>query len=397
MILEGEYKDDIRVRREAEGLVSKGHSVHVVCSRGSQSQQHESLNSVQITRIGTDSKLTWYLSKGVYLTTWYDPIWLRELHNLLHDDDYDFIYFHDVHHAKLAIRLAKWHNLRTIADLHEIYSFAVDVWQEDYSYKQKLKPGIFLRPAWRFRRMEEYVVTYTDGLVTVSEEILDYYLNKYNKRDLPAKVVRNVPDLDRLDNMPVEPLGYEDEFIISYIGGFSPQKGLEIPIKAMSLIKEKIPQVKLVLVGDGQDEYVQSLHQTALKEGVVDTVEFVGWVDFERVASFYNVSDLTIVPFVDDPESQRALPNKLFQSMAFETPVLSSNLMTMKRILNETEAGITFEHSPESFAETVVRLYNEPSQRCLMGKNGRRAVEQKYNIKKEIDNITQLFDCIEPN
>jgi len=127
--------------------------------------------------------------------------------------------------------------------------------------------------------------------------------------------------------------------------------------------------------------------QTLCEEiGVFDHVEFTGWVDFESIRSYYEVSDVTIIPYHSTQASIYALPNKLIQSMAFRTPVVVSNLPTMDRIVTETGSGLTFGED-RSLADAVIELYNNKSRRQDMGDRGREAVEAKYNIKEELASL----------
>jgi glycosyltransferase involved in cell wall biosynthesis len=186
-------------------------------------------------------------------------------------------------------------------------------------------------------------------------------------------------------------LDYDGEFVISYIGGFSPQRGIETIIRSMPEIARRIPEVKLLLVGSGTDSYVASLRKLCSRLGVEEYIEFTGWVDFELIPSYYTISDLTLIPYYTSEASKYALPNKLFQSMAFRTPVVASELPTLRRILTQTGAGRTFD-SESALAETVAELYEAPQTRDEMGDRGREAVEDKYNINHEIEHLLTLLN-----
>jgi len=254
-----------------------------------------------------------------------------------------------------------------------MYPQAVELWRQSVFLSERLDPKMLFTPPWRFQRLERFAVQNTDGLITVSEELLDYFVDRYGVEG-PTGVVHNVPDLDRLDSMPVEHLGYEDEFVISLIGGFTEQRRLESAIEAMPKILESIPEAKLLLVDDGHDNYVTRLRELSEELGVNDSVEFTGWVDFERIRSYYEASDVTLVLYRSAQAAEFALPNKLFQAMAFGTPIVGNDLTSLRRILNETEAGITFSHE-SGLADTIIRLFENDEDLRNISDNGRKAIE----------------------
>jgi glycosyltransferase involved in cell wall biosynthesis len=395
MITNHKYEPDIRIRREAEGLVKAGHNVHIACRGQYVDDASGEINGVKITRICANSKIIHNIAERIYAATWYQPIWLLKLREILNHGSFDLIYYHDIEHARLATKLANWYDLPVLADLHEMYPQAAKLWRQSASLATRLDPKMLFTPTWRLKRLERFAVTHADGLITINNELLNYFVEQYSYDGI-SKVIRNVPDLERLDRMQIKNLGYEDEFVISYIGGFTPQRGIERAIKAMPDILRSIPKTRLLLVGDSSDNYMSSLQTLCEEIGVFDHVEFTGWVDFESIRSYYEVSDVTIIPYHSTQASIYALPNKLIQSMAFRTPVVVSNLPTMDRIVTETGSGLTFGED-RSLADAVIELYNNKSRRQDMGDRGREAVEAKYNIKEELASLQNIVESLSKN
>lgn len=392
MITNQKYVPDIRVRREAEGLVDAGHRVHVVCRRQYDTESTDELNGVQITRVCSDSKIVHNLAERIYSATWYQPVWALHIRKVLHEGNFDMIYYHDIEHAKLATRIADWYDLTIVADLHEMYPQAASLWRKSSSLSERLDPKMLFTPEWRLQNLEEFAINHADGLITISEELLEYFEQKYNYSQLSG-VVRNVPDLERLDQMEIENLGYGDELVISYIGGFTPQRGIKLAIEAMPDVLESVPDAKLVLVGDGDEKYVSSLKTLAEDLGVSSKVEFTGWVDFERIGSYYNTSDVTLIPYHQTQASKYALPNKLFQAMAFRTPVVVNDLPTLKRLVDKHDVGEVFSQE-RPLSVVLIDLLQNKNELEQMGCKGRDLVEERYNVKLEIEYLNQLVESL---
>lgn len=389
MITDNQYEPDIRIRREAEGLVEAGHEVHVACRGLYDSEPRGELNGVEITRICANSKILHNIAELVYTATWYQPVWVKKTREILEKDGYDTVYYHDIEHAKLATKLADWYDLSIVADLHEMYPQAAELWRESLSLTSRLDSRVLFTPKWRLQRLERFAVNHADGLMTISRELLDYFTEQYDF-DGVTGVVRNVPDLNRVNQIEIENLNYDSNFLITYIGGFTSQRGLELAIKAMPEIVRSVPDAKLLLVGDGTDKYVLSLKKLCEELGVSDSVEFTGWVDFDLVPSYYEASDVTLVPYYPHPASDYALPNKFFQSMAFQTPVVVHNLPTMRRIVEENNVGQVFGNN-RTLAEVLVDLAQSPEAMSDMGARGRKLVERRYNFEQESETVNQVI------
>ncbi|MDL0121112.1 glycosyltransferase family 4 protein [Halobacterium salinarum] len=390
MLVRGEYKPDMRIRREAEYLTKHGHNVHVVSKKRGQKTKKEILNNVEITRIGFESKLGFYIDEGIYTVTWYQPLLIWKLRKLIQNNTFDVIYYHNIHYAKVATKLGRRYDLTIVSELHELYAEDVKTWRESSTLRDRIQLSRLLKPTWRFKSLERFAVNYTDVLITVSRGLREYFVSRYDY-DGPSEIIRNVPDLDRLDQMPIYDLEYDDdEFIISYIGGFTPQRGLELAIESMVDVLQEVPNARLILVGDGRDSYVTKLKNKAKSLDVYDRIEFTGWVEFEKVRSYYEASDVSLAPMRQNHKLNDILPNKLFQSMAFRTPVIVSDIQSMKQIVQETKSGFVI-GDPYSLSEAILELHDNNKLREAMGKRGRIAIENKYNMGSEITKLDQIL------
>jgi glycosyltransferase involved in cell wall biosynthesis len=78
--------------------------------------------------------------------------------------------------------------------------------------------------------------------------------------------------------------------------------------------------------------------------------------------------------------------------MAAGLPVLSSNCISVKRILDETHAGETYIFdSPADFANTVKRLFRERENSYLYGLNGQKAVRDTYNWQQSSSSLLNIY------
>jgi|AntDeeMetagen285_2_1112576.scaffolds.fasta_scaffold00947_6 glycosyltransferase involved in cell wall biosynthesis len=395
MVLWAQFPPDIRVKRQARYLVENGHEVHLICKKKPNNPKYEDIDGIQIRRINEGSNIIGAGEELIRHTTLVSPTWYVNLRKLFWKESYDILHVHDLPPLPTTLRALRGIDTPVVADFHELYPESVTEWRAAKSRLERCRPSILFKPQSRWERIESKCITEIDGLVTVSPEQLEYYKKKYDLSQTETGVVRNVPDLKRFDQMGIEPLEY-DTFTISYIGYFTPQRGLETAITAFSEFLDSVPDAKLLMVGDSNDDYITDLQSLVSEVGIENNVEFTGWVDFERVPSYMNASDVTLCTWVgDNLDSECTLPNKMFQSMLMETPVVASNLRSMENLINKTDSGLVFEQdSTSSLTEAFQKLYNNPDFRKKLGHNGKRAAESKYNIHEEGDTLVKLYQRI---
>ena len=251
----------------------------------------------------------------------------------------------------------------------------------------------FFRPIIRFtiEKIEKYGSRATDHIIVVIEEQKERFV-KLGISSKKIAVIMNTEELDVFDTAEIKYLGYEDNFVISYVGGFEPHRGLDTAIKAMPKILEKIPNAKLLLVGGkGSGKYENELKKLCKELEVEEHVIFTGWIDFGYVPAYIASSDVCLVPHNVNEHINTTIPHKIFQYMTMRKPVIVTDARPLKRIVEETNCGIVIPSGNyEKMADAVIRLYQNKKYAKKLGGNGRRAVEDKYNwgeMKKRLLDI----------
>jgi glycosyltransferase involved in cell wall biosynthesis len=114
-----------------------------------------------------------------------------------------------------------------------------------------------------------------------------------------------------------------------------------------------------------------------------ESVTFAGMIDLDDVPSFLASSDIGLILNEINRAHNTTIPNKIFEYMALELPVLVSNLRPLRRIVREEHCGYVLptHADPEQIAQAVVRMSEMDLQ--SMGKNGRDAVTERYNWGQE--------------
>jgi len=166
---------------------------------------------------------------------------------------------------------------------------------------------------------------------TVSQSIADAYHRKYG---LKMEVIHNYPVKRKYKANKDIALRTSNEHIIIYQGSVNMGRGLEMAILAMKFLEN----TKLVIIGDG--DIKKDLIKLTQDADLTDKVIFTGRVSLLDLPDYTVQADLGISLEEDLGLSYRyALPNKLFDYIQAEVPVLVSDLPEMASVVRKYDIG----------------------------------------------------------
>jgi glycosyltransferase involved in cell wall biosynthesis len=243
------------------------------------------------------------------------------------------------------------------------------------------------------RTVERVSVRQCDHVVAVVEESRTRLMSLGVD---PARIslVINTPTSARLVDSPrVSGVGVSRgprSLTILYLGLLEWARGIETAIRAIPLVRKRLPQVKLVIVGSGRHEahFKQVVAQLELQ----DSVQFLGWLDYTKAIEVIKECDIGLVPHHATESWNTTIPNKLFDYMSMGKPVIVSNAKPTERIVREESCGLVFEdQNAEDLSRVILELQHE-SVREEMGRNGREAVATKYNWAVDEERLLKALD-----
>jgi len=282
-----------------------------------------------------------------------------------------------------------------VADLHENYPEGVREWRKMRMPLAKKMYDYIMTPG-RYHRNAKRVLPQMNEVVTVVDEARDLYLREYGLDPNRTTVVMNAEDVSAYDSYSIDEAivaKYRGKFVLSYVGGFGRHRGLDSCIRAMPAIRAAIPEAILLLVGGkSSDQDVRAMMDLCKELGVQDCVEFTGWVDYGKVPSYIKAGSLCLIPHLVSPHTNSTIPHKLFQYMAMQKPVVATDCTPIKRIVEETQSGVIFpSNDHEALAKAVIALHADPERMAELGRNGRAAVETRYNLTNELRKLEQVY------
>jgi glycosyltransferase involved in cell wall biosynthesis len=395
MVLECYFPPDIRVEKETRALISAGHKIYLLSLGKTGLSTVENINGINVIRVFPPESFLNRVWRFLWFNVFFDrPLWRKTLENNIKQHKIEIIHAHDLPVVKTAASVAKKFDIPIIADLHENYPEGIKAWRK---VKTSLMSKLFNRisPIWRWKRLERMVLQRVDRIITVVDEAKNHYVNDCGVSPEKVTVVMNAEDLEEFGNLEIDEslvTKYKNDFVISYIGGFGPHRGIDTAIKSMPKVLEEIPDARLLLVGKGSGVFDKEMRELCKDLNVENNVVFTDWVDFRLVPSYIALSDVCLVPHHASGHTKTTIPHKLFQYMAMKKPVIVTDCKPLKRIVAECECGLVVPSGDyNEMAEAVIRLYRDNEYARKLGENGRKAVEEKYNWETEAKKLCELY------
>lgn len=370
MVGYAEYLSDVRIRREAEALVRQGYSVDVICLKQKDLARYEVANGVKIHRIS----LSKYRGSGAiryamsymffFVMSAWVLLWLhlkRKYHIIQFHTLPDFIIF--------AGLTPKWLGAKLLLDMHEVMP-------EFYMTKFKVPASHWII---RFLRYIEHVsIQFADAVIVVNDPIKRLIIDRCHPHS-PVEIIMNTVDEDWVLRNSSKACQTSNTFILMYHGTLTPLYGLDVAIRAMSILKKKIPLIEFWIFGDDSDS--DDLKKLAVEQGVQDIVIFKGRIPLSEIPRQIQKVNIGILPTIQDEFIDLSFSNKLAEYVFMNTPVVATKLKSTLEYFAEDSMSYFESGQFEDLASCVYTLYNNKS---LREKQTAKAFEHYQIIKWSI-------------
>lgn len=218
-------------------------------------------------------------------------------------------------------------------------------------------PELVRRPKVQqvWRKIEEYVLPEMKEMITVNESIADLFRKKYG---IKVHVIRNIPRRTLLPAPATrKELGLpEDKHLLILQGsGINIQRGAEELVEAMSCLDDCL----LLIVGSG--DVLPTLKKQVIENHCEDRVRFFPRMPYCNMMTITQLAELGFTIDKDTNLNYRfSLPNKLFDYIQANVPIIASHLPEIECIIEKYDIGdFIADHRPEMIALTVQRALTD--------------------------------------
>lgn len=256
-----------------------------------------------------------------------------------------YLHCHDINTAFMGLLAATLTNKILIADLHE--------WKSETTEPTKKYKRIGLLQEKFYRFCEHLVLKEADFVITVNEIIAEKMQSFYNiRRDII--IIKNMPEVYDLKPYNLrEKLSIDPEFVlVYYVGQLAPYRNLEQILLAVS----KCNKIAFVYQGTIQADYLKFLENMCIELKILDRVYYLPPVAHDLIPSVCQGADIGIFTCCAVAKSMfYALPNKLFEYVIGELPIIAEDIPVVKPYILENDIG-TLVNS--NITETIVEAFD---------------------------------------
>ena len=220
-----------------------------------------------------------------------------------------------------------------------------------------------------------------------------------NKLKVPSEKITVIYDGIALDKLDINTDGAkfrnqfnipQDAFAVGLVGLLIPWKGQEIFLDAAKQLKEKIPNLKMIIIGGTPDDctaYEKMLLQRVKTEGLEDTIIFTGHVSDMPIV--YNALDI-IISASTSPEP---LGTVVIEAMAMGRPLIGPNHGGAAEMMDHKKTGLLF--TPKNAAaleKNINRFYDDPQFRKRMGNAARIKALATFAIEEHVQHVQHVYN-----
>jgi glycosyltransferase involved in cell wall biosynthesis len=257
------------------------------------------------------------------------------------------------------------------------------------------------------------VLTYHSGSLVKGGHPVDPALRAYERRVLPRVFDRCAelvavspvatthasgrahlvpPGVDTDLFSPPAP-GRSREQRVLYVGRVertSRWKGLQVLVDALPALRERVPDVRLEVVGTGDD--VPHLRRQAERLGVADAIEWTGAVDHAELPERYRRAGVTVLPSLTESES---FGITLVEAMATGCPVVGSDVGGIPYVVRDGADGLlTPPGDPAALARALTTVLLDPVRAAAMGVAGREAAVSRWDWSCQEERLLQVISKV---
>ena len=359
------FPPDVRVGREVGALCAAGHEVDVICERVPGQPRTERLGPVTIRRLplrhqrgGTASYVLRY---GTFLAA------AGALVSILHlRRRYDVVQVNSLPDVLVfAALIPRLTGTPVLLDLHEAMP---------EFFATKFGSSLDHPVVRLLARLEQASIAFSTRAVTCNREVRRLFVGRGAPED-KIDVVHNSAD-EAIFDASLFPPGPRQpgRFTLVCHGTLEAHYGVDTVIRAVALLEDTIPGLRLEVYGDGP--CLTDLRRLAAELGLDGRVSFSGrTVPVEDMPGVLANADAGVVALTPTPHGEIMQTNKMFELITMRRPAIVSRTRTVERYFGDSCFELFTPGDERDLARAIVDLYSDPDRAVALVERAAAAAE----------------------
>lgn len=241
---------------------------------------------------------------------------------------------------------------------------------------------------------EKILGKFTSRYIAISDQVKKYMVEDLYINEGKISIVHNGIDVLKYSESEVDVESYKtslglqaDDIIISNIGRITEQKGHIYLIKSIKVVKEKYPNIKVLIVGnkDLDKPLYKKLKEIVIKEDLEKNILFLG--DRQDIPEILKISDIFVFPSLYEGFSLVTL-----EVIASSTPIIATDVGSIREIVTHNKNGIIIPPKESTtIAESILLLLDNPSLAQSLSTNGQNDVIKRFSINQTTKKLEDIY------
>ena len=243
------------------------------------------------------------------------------------------------------------------------------------------KLRLLIKRWYSFLKMQKRVVKQLDNLVTVSHASRRDIATDFAIAETKLNIIHNGIDTSVFRPIPaIEP----DEFnVMATASADVPLKGLDYLIRAISILANEIPELKLTVLGKLKEDGKTA--KLIRQLGLENRIHFYSGLSSQEVAELYAKASCAVVPSIYEGFGLPA-----GEAMACGVPVITTNGGALPEVVGD--AGITVQTRDHiALADAIRTLLGDSNLRHTLAAKGRSRILELFSWEVAASDMVQLY------
>ena len=305
-----------------------------------------------------------------------DTLALLDLTAFLRKNPYHIVHTHNSKAGFLGRLAAKLVGVPVI--VHTVHGFAFH--DEEPLWRQML-----------FRNLERLASRWSDRMIFISQPLIDWALKDHIVGEDKITKIYSGIQLDKFHPVKSEEKDQirskwslqKEEAVVGIVSKLWEGKGHTVLIEAFKLLKEKIKDAKLVIVGEGY--LYDELFRRVGNNGLRDSVLFTGFqMDVSEIIATFDVAVL--------PSFFEGMGRVILEAMAMEKPIVASRVGGIPDLIDQGINGLLVRPGDaRELADALERVLSDNGLAKKLGKEGRKKIKDQFSADVMVRSIEKLY------
>jgi glycosyltransferase involved in cell wall biosynthesis len=237
--------------------------------------------------------------------------------------------------------------------------------------------------------INRWVYKHAEKVIVMGRDMNELFSRKTEGLDIPIVTIPNWADLESIEPLPRETnpllaeLGLLDKFVFLYAGNIGHPTDVETIIGSAGQLLDR-PEFHFLFIGAGvKKKWVED----QVRERSLTNVTVLDYRPRGEQSIFLNACDVGLIALIKGMWGT-AMPSRTYNIMAAGKPILALTEQgsELARVIDEEDIGWHVPpSSPDLLTKAIIEFYEGRSELAAMGDRARAAAEEKYSLKKAIE------------